>query len=77
MWFCQTNKNVKVMVVCFEQFNDLNIIPNATGCGSMMGCIILPNAPYTVGLFINANSIMGKITLCQFVYAHINVYVPL
>lgn len=38
-----------------------------------MGGIKLPNAPHTVGRFINANAIMGKETLYQFLYAHINV----
>lgn len=39
----------------------------------MMGNIMFPNASYTVGLFINANSIIGKIILCVCYYAHITV----
>lgn len=30
-------KKLELVTVCFEQFNDLNIIPNARGGGSMMG----------------------------------------
>lgn len=47
------------------------------GGGSMMGSIMRPNSPHTVAQFVNANSIMGKMTLCQFLHAHINVFVPL
>lgn len=43
----------------------------------MMGSIMRPNSPHTVAQLVDANSIMGKMTLCQFLHAHINVFVPL
>lgn len=63
-------KKLELAFMCFAQFEDLHHYSKQEG-GGMMGYIKLPNAPCTVGLFINANAIMGKrdfisVSLCTY-----------